>query len=549
MENPSLGPLVRAVAPDGIAIWTEWGQPGEVKLTATPLDPGEGQVLSSVSSCSRTVTIGGRHYALSCLTGLHPATWYSYQVSNVEQAVSSSPAEKALVQCFRTLDLPNSEKSWKLAYGSCRKLSAVEPDALNALGPWLMRCIDERETLWPRLLLLIGDQIYADDRITDPVLSFEDFARKYAEAWSDDAGIRQALAVLPTYMIFDDHEITNSWNIAPAWRAWALQHGLEQTLVDGLVAYWVYQGWGNIALQNPDEHDLLALMQQAEQSGEDVLEALRARIRQTVYEEKLIDWHYTIPTVPPLFVADVRADRPAVLDDKKLAGAIPRIMSQQQMEHLRAWVQEHDTSIALLVSSVPALLPPLIGFAEYVMGVRPLQRRSSGILYRSGRLLAKGQQKLALRMSFEHWPVFGATWRELVDLLTLRKRDLIILSGDVHFSYAMKAHRFRSSSKRRTTLYQLVASPFRNVLEQRDKSLVLGQAWIKRAIYGGLSMKILPLQDAKSPKRIPSALLFQNVVSLVTFSPCGDDEGTYRIQQTYLGVRQQILDELASTVI
>ncbi|HEU5230946.1 MAG TPA: hypothetical protein VFU49_24200, partial [Ktedonobacteraceae bacterium] len=481
------------------------------------------------------------------LIGLRPATWYSYQVGGVEQAVSSSPAEKILTQCFRTLDLPNGEKSWRLAYGSCRKLSAVEPDALNALGPWLMHNFDERETIWPRLLLLIGDQIYADDRINDSVLSFEDFARKYTEAWSDDAGIRQALAVLPTYMIFDDHEITNSWNIAPAWRAWALQQGLEQTLVDGLVAYWVYQGWGNIALQSPDEHDLLALMQQAEQSGEDILEALRARVRQTVYEEKLLDWHYTIPTMPPLFVADVRADRPATLNDKKLAGDAPRIMSQRQMEHLRTWVQEHDTSIALLISSVPALLPPLIGFAEYVTGVRPLQRRSSGILYRLGRLLANRQQKLALRMSFEHWPAFGATWRELVGLLALRRRDLVILSGDVHFSYAIKAYRVRSSGKRRTALYQLVASPFRNVLEQRDKSLVLGQAWIKRAIYGGLSMKMLPLQDAKSPERIPSALLFQNVVSLVAFSPCGDDAGMYCIQQTYLGVKQQILDELAST--
>ena len=51
-------------------------------------------------------------------------------------------------------------------------------------------------------------------------------------------------------MIFDDHEITNSWNTSPDWRARALSHGLEPMLVDGLVAYWVYQGWGNPGAQS-----------------------------------------------------------------------------------------------------------------------------------------------------------------------------------------------------------------------------------------------------------------------------------------------------------
>jgi len=86
-------------------------------------------------------------------------------------------------------------------------------------------------------------------------------------------------------MIFDDHEIANGWNISPKWRAHALQQGLEQTLVDGLVAYWAYQGWGNIGLRRADEHTLLAIMQHAAHNGEDALEALREGMRQVVYEE------------------------------------------------------------------------------------------------------------------------------------------------------------------------------------------------------------------------------------------------------------------------
>jgi len=107
-------------------------------------------------------------------------------------------------------------------------------------------------------------------------------------------------------------------------------------------------------------------------------------------------------------------------------------------------------------------LPPLIGFAEYVTGVRPFHRVCSGLVRQLGQALAGIQQKLALRMSFEHWPAFEATWHELIELLAMRERDMVILSGDVHFSYAMVARRtFFPSRRRHAVLYQFVASPFR----------------------------------------------------------------------------------------
>src|SRR5581483_3552716 len=225
--------------------------------------------------------------------------------------------------------------------------------------------------------------------------SFEEFARLYTEAWTSDEGIRQVLAALPTSMIFDDHEILNGWNLSPTWRVQVLQRGGERTLVDGLVADWVYQGWGNIGLQGADEHDLLAIMQIASQSGEDALEALRTRVRQAVYEEKTLQWDYTLPTMPPIFVVDVRADRPAAWNRTGGAEVVARILSQEQMARLRAWSKKHDASLALLVSSVPALLPPFIGLAEYLMGVRLFQYASSGPLQWLRRKLAGIQQRLS----------------------------------------------------------------------------------------------------------------------------------------------------------
>jgi hypothetical protein len=528
-----------------------------VTLTATLAEPGKEEGPSLFSAHVQTVSVGGRCYALSLLVGLQPATWYNYRVSSSEQE-SSAPvvAEGASLQCFRTLDLPDGENVLRLAYGSCRKLSATEPDALSALGAWLLDSVEQRDAVWPHLLLLIGDQIYADDAAGGPeqpdpasqavpTQSYADFAMMYTQAWSDK-GVQQVFAVLPTYMIFDDHEITNSWNTSTTWRKNALQHGFERSLVDGLVAYWVYQGWGNIGIQGPADHALLAIMQQATQSGEDVLEALRVCVRQVVYQERVLKWHYEIPTRPPLFVADVRSDRPAILDGTDPTNVALRIMSEVQMVELRAWMQKHAAVTTLLVSSVPAILPPMIGLAEYVMGARPLLQARFGLFRRLGQVMARVQQKIALRMSFDHWPVFGGTWRELAALLAMRTADIVILSGDVHFSYAISARRTLFPGKNRPVLYQLVASPFKNDLALRDKRLVTEQSWIRRIVYGGMYMRVLPLYHARGEKRLPHDMLFKNVVALVTFWPCEGNEGRYTMRQVYLGVEGKKMVEVGS---
>ncbi len=110
----------------------------------------------------------------------------------------------------------------------------------------------------------------------------------------------------------------------------------------------------------------------------------------------------------------------------------------------------------------------------------------------------------------------------------------------------MKARRTLFPRKKRPVLLQLVASPFRNVLEQRDKRLIVGQSWIKRAIYGRLHSAMLPLRQIGSAKRVSHDMLFQNVVALVTFYPEKEQEGHYVIRQVYLGVENEVLEEVAT---
>ena len=548
MTNLRVGPLVRAINATSVVIWAELPYSCTVLLSAQPLVIDDSIQAQPISLRTHTITVGGRFYIAPQLQGLQPATWYTYWLSIATQPEHDEQRERldeTSTFCFRTMedesDIASSiAKPLRLVYGSCRKFVAPQIDALSSFGRWLREHEEQKETVWPHLMLLIGDQIYADQpsedvkqqypQLREGAKTFADFALLYEYVWTQDNDVRQVLACIPTYMIFDDHEITNNWNISPQWCATMLQRGQEQVLVDGLIAYWVYQGWGNLAERDDSQYPLLRVMQEAEQSGEDILETLRTHIRREVCGERIGRWHYEIRTVPPLFVLNARSERTSVFSEQQddIYGPT-RIMSKAQMQEVAAWLEKHDTRPSLLVSSVPVLLPPLIGIMEYLMGVRLWW---PGIRW-LGREIAKVQQRLALRTSFEHWPIFSETWRELVQILTKRTHDVIVFSGDVHFSYAMQARR-SFSKKTKARLVQLVSTPLQNTLGSQSKQLVTGQARITRTNYGGLDTHMLQLRTPDGRKRIQYDMLFQNALAYVTLAP--DETNTYKVQQEYLVV-------------
>ena len=569
---PSVGPIVRATSDSSVQIWAEYAFPCTVTLTV--VEQNATAENKPTTRSVHTVKVGVHHYTLIYLNGLQPATWYTYELviklfDETEQATLASEEEviqqdaNKLMQCFRTMDVvePHSGQSeqatrqLRIAYGSCRKSEEQSIDALAAFRNWLMDRYEQREEAWPHLLLLIGDQIYADEppaflKRTYPQLAhgastFEDFTLLYNHAWTKNKDVRQVLAVLPTYMIFDDHEITNNWNVSPTWRAMALRHGKEQLLIDGLVAYWVYQGWGNLARGIAhQEMPLLSIMDEAELSGEDALEALRSQIRLELTGKADLPWHYTIPTQPPIFVANARVHRTAVLENDQSAILAPtRIMDQAQMDEFRLWQRASSTGLSFLVSSVPVLLPPAIGLAEYGAGKR-LWYKSIVPLRWLGRRIARVQQKIAQRLSFDHWPLYSATWQELVQLLNTAEHDVLVLSGDVHFSYAMEAHGRR---KKAATLYQFVSTPLQNLLNNKDRSLIEKQARLTHLSYGGLHSRVLPLYKADGKGRVSHDLLFQNALALVTIETVGTKN--YTVEQAYLGNIDGEVEVLGRTVV
>jgi len=557
MKDLCVGPLVRATSATSVVIWAEFAQPCMVTLRAT-LDASLEQPPILVKT--QTISIGGHHYMAPQLQGLEPARWYHYSIeisaltAQEEKQTTCTPETTVhMLQCFRTLDDAETiaENPLRVFYGSCRRLNQPERDTLDALGQWLIKHIDLREQVWPHVLLLIGDQIYADTpppplvdmhpHIKDGTISFEDFVSQYTYAWTSTASVRQVLACIPTYMICDDHEITNGWNSTPTWRAHMLQSGQEQVLIDGMVAYWVYQGWGNLDQQHEAAHPLLRIMKEAEQTGEDALEALRTCIKQAVYGETDLHWHYTIPTRPPIFVTSTRINRSSTFThtaDERYAPM--HIISPQQMSELRSWLQEQQTGVSLLVSSVPILLPPCIGLAEYLAGVRPW-RHAIAPLHWLGRQLARLQLNVADRVGFEHWPVYTTSWHELVKSLAEQSGDVVVLAGDVHFSYAMDTQWSR--------LYQLVSTPIQNALQTKERRLIQGQAFITRATYGGLFTRVLPLQVQNEHVDTYHGLLFENTLARVTITLRPQQEHKYDLEQEYLGIVDGQLQVIGRTLL
>lgn len=60
------------------------------------------------------------------------------------------------------------------------------------------------------------------------------------------ARVRRALANVPTYMIIDDHEITDDWYVHRAWAERVFGKPLGKRVIqNGLAAYTLFQAWGN----------------------------------------------------------------------------------------------------------------------------------------------------------------------------------------------------------------------------------------------------------------------------------------------------------------
>lgn len=62
------------------------------------------------------------------------------------------------------------------------------------------------------------------------------------------------MANTPTYMIFDDHDVTDDWNLSVKWKEDVKAFKLGKRIVANAVgAYWLCQGFGNNPVRYPKD--------------------------------------------------------------------------------------------------------------------------------------------------------------------------------------------------------------------------------------------------------------------------------------------------------
>lgn len=141
--------------------------------------------------------------------------------------------------------------------------------------------------------------------------------RDNVEAFRQQLGqVRRLLANVPVYMMFDDHDVTDDWNMVRDWCERVYRNPLSRRIVqNALASYAVCQAWGNTPERfetgQPGEALLAALSQWSlsEGSNADAERAITRRvgIPGTVSASGQITDLYA-PTTPDLFQLAITAD-------------------------------------------------------------------------------------------------------------------------------------------------------------------------------------------------------------------------------------------------
>ncbi len=228
----------------------------------------------------------------------------------------------------------------------------------------------------------------------------------------DLPAVARVLAQLPTLMIFDDHDITDDWNLTAAWEASAYGHPFSRQIIgNALIGYLLFQGWGN----NPDAFN-------------EVLPDVDRMLRQTTpdralaqpLQSEVIDtllafehWHYTLPGSPKLVVLDTRTRR---WRSERRAARPSGLMDWEALTELQQALLGEPSVV--VVSPAP------------IFGVKLIEA-----VQKLFTLVGK-----PLTVDAENWMAHRGAARVILNIFRHSKTpaNYVILSGDVHYSFAYK---------------------------------------------------------------------------------------------------------------
>jgi hypothetical protein len=474
-----LGPLLRYAGTEDALIWVETDSPCRVEVR-----------IEGAGACSRrTFAVAGHHYALIHCGGLTPENTAAYEVFlDGERAWPMD--DKFPPSVIRTHG-GNDADTTRILFGSCRVAAPHEaPHSLrkdehpegrevDALVAFAQRMIETDPETWPHALLLLGDQVYADevspavrefirsrrDAEVPPyetVADFEEYTRLYRESWGEPT-IRWLLSTVPSAMIFDDHDVHDDWNTSADWvREMRATGWWDRRIQGAFMSYLIYQHWGNLSPRELGEDKMFQLAEDEEDV--DLTEALLDFAFVADREVEGTRWS---------FYRDIGPARVVMLDSRAGRVLEPGSRSMIDPREMR-WIEEHarsDKKHLLLGTSLPLFLTPAL---------HDLEAWNEAVCDGAwGGPAAWVGEKIRQGADLEHWAAFHDSFEWMCDLI----RDIgtgahgeppatiVALSGDVHHAYLAEVG-FKKGTGMRSNVWQAVCSPFRNPLGKNERRMM-----------------------------------------------------------------------------
>ncbi|MDD5268333.1 MAG: hypothetical protein PHO08_14595 [Methylococcales bacterium] len=315
--------------------------------------------------------------------------------------------------------------------------------------------------------------------------------------------VRKLLANIPTYMIFDDHDVTDDWNITNNWYDNVRNSVLGRRVVsNALASYLAFQGWGN----DPDNFDKdlqWTVTQYLLNGDEDPAKTAEIGERYDLHTWKHRGWSFSVPTVPPIIAIDSRTQRTSTTDSY-----LPSLVDRYACDWLKVeWIKLTTDLNATATNISPEIYPIFIA-ATPVMGFAILEKTQK-LLYRFAEYFEhntyvnyiedffgmKGflAQKVIDLADIEAWTSNKTSLEYLVQCLRedMHIEQCVFLSGDVH--YAFTAIGKHSKNAKDFLCYQLVSSSLKDspnakqdktfkIAEKFNESITDHTTWFKKML-------------------------------------------------------------------
>jgi hypothetical protein len=266
--------------------------------------------------------------------------------------------------------------------------------------------------------------------------------------------VRRLLANVPTYMICDDHDVTDDWFMTGAIRGATTRNLFGRALVrNALAAHTICQAWGNEPQLWSDDDDHRILLEgisgmfpdgwDGGPADVDGAAAVVQTLGLTPTGEPLFDFSFGVEgPMHKVRVLDTRTRRE--YDSPKSPPGLLTVAALDHQLPLQELEQLQDDHPLIVISPAPVFGPPLLNeiggpilvikhdlFAiAWSESERALDEQATGLPYGT----PLGMQYYDI----EHWGAHPGAFERLLERLSRHPR-VIVLGGDVHYggAYAM----------------------------------------------------------------------------------------------------------------